>query len=258
MTQQIALDEESRIEVTFLDSQDIVEPDVVSAILLNNAGDPIHTFVLNEDLLQEDIGIYYVLWTPDELGMFSIEFTGEITGSPDMTITREVHVLAFEASLLNDIELNFIAELPTILVDPEELMAFYPDASKVEVAEMIYRYSEEVYSMLGRDADIPLVAYEYVKAATLCALSRIYDYTFSGDASSLSLGDLKISNQSFPRQQINRANAASWCELAAVLREELLRGEANIKSVTKGTRYTNPMPKRGLRSYYGGNGRRSF
>lgn len=102
---------------------------------------------------------------------------------------------------------------------------------------------------------------------------------------SVKLGDFSITNRSIPRSSINRGNATTWCQIAAVLRKEMLASKTVMKGVqpknlpSYGTRTSgkmidpenglvvhlsdrelygpgskvppsdDPMPKRGLRSY---------
>lgn len=272
MRTDVLIGDTIRIQVTFRDwssvgNGDIIDPDIVTVDILDE--DFVRTPEIEEAVKVED-GVYYYDWTPLNAGVFYIEFIGTFNDGQTSVVRERFEVSKVASgpspsgvSLGEDQEFVFATILTPLYVDPEELLHFYPESNNVEVMELISRYSREVAKILGLDMsdpepDVPFLALEYIRAAVLCALSRIHDYTFGGDASSLSLGDLKISNQSYPRDRINRANAASWCELAAILREELMRGEAGIKAVVKGTNYTNPMPKRKLKSYYGGNGRRSF
>lgn len=132
--------------------------------------------------------------------------------------------------------------------------------------------------------ELPFNAYEYIKAATACELSKTYGYG-NDDELSVKLGDFSITNRSIPRSSINRGNATTWCQMAAVLRKEMLASKTVMKGVqpknlpSYGTRTSgkmvdpenglvvylsdrelygpgskippndDPMPKRGLRSY---------
>lgn len=169
-------------------------------------------------------------------------------------ISRNIESISGEI-LLEDQELLFATMVDPLYVDPEEFRVYYTEANDVEIMELVHRFSNEVeYHFKGEDPTF--IAIEYIRAAVLCALARIYDYSGGGDESGLTLGDLKVTSSSaVSRGGITRANAATWCELAAALRGEMLRVISNMKAVVKGTRYKNPMPERHLKSYYGGNSR---
>lgn len=157
-------------------------------------------------------------------------------------------------TLREDFELVFTSgTVARLYVDPSELQALFPEASYVEVLELIRMYSLEMADLLEISATdlIPLDVQEYVKAAAACALTRLYDITGLGGAGDVTfrLGDLSVEGGRSIRNEINRANAGNWCELAAVLREDLLRRQtgAGMRAVVKGSNYPNPMPCRVIR-----------
>jgi len=173
-------------------------------------------------------------------------------------------------------------------LNPEELQSYFPEASLMEIGEIVHFYSLEVKQLYSYNdditgADLNFTTLEYIKAATACELSRTYSYGGDDDVS-ISLGDLSISSRSLPRSQITRGNATTWCQIAAALRKEMLTGKvgpkgfqpkgiptSNIERMKNydpqtgktiylgdrdlygpGERVTmddDPMPKRGLRSY---------
>jgi hypothetical protein len=162
--------------------------------------------------------------------------------------------------LSEDFELIFSSgttiDLP---VDPEELLLLFPDAPYVEILELIQYYTLEVNQLIPDQDDrdeLSAAIVEYIKAAVACALSRLYDPTGLaggvGDAV-FRLGDLSVerrsSGQGGGRSSVNRINAQTWCELAAVLREELIPGRtgAMMKSVVRSSKWCNPMPCREIR-----------
>lgn len=158
--------------------------------------------------------------------------------------------------LPEDFELVFTAGVEgELYVDPAELILLFPTAPYVEVLELINYFSHEVDELL-EDGEITYEAREYIKASVACALSRLYDLSGLGGGvgdAAFRLGDLSVerrsSGQGGGRSSINRANAQTWCELAAVMREELLPGRtgAGIRGVVRGDRWPNPMPARGIR-----------
>jgi hypothetical protein len=141
-----------------------------------------------------------------------------------------------------------------LFIDPVELSMLFPEASAMEVFELVRLYSEEMQTVFrfGPDEPIPVEVQEYVKAATACALMRLYNFGGQGgaDALSIRLGDLQVDNSKSNNAPITKLNASNWCELAAALREELMRinSGAGMKAIMKGSRYPNPMPCRQIRS----------
>ncbi len=119
-------------------------------------------------------------------------------------------------------------------LDPESIQSFFPDASLLEIGEIVHGFSHEVnliYDIDFTDLDpmftieksgaSTFTVLEYIKAATCCELSRTYG--FGGDDElSLQLSDFKITNRSLPRQSVNRGNATTWCQIAAALRKEII------------------------------------
>ena len=119
-------------------------------------------------------------------------------------------------------------------LDPESIQSFFPDASLLEIGEIVHGFSHEInliYDIDFTDLDpmftieksgaSTFTILEYIKAATCCELSRTYG--FGGDDElSLQLSDFKITNRSLPRQSVNRGNATTWCQIAAALRKEII------------------------------------
>jgi len=206
--------------------------------------------VLSESVSSSDsVGEYFYDWTPMDPGVYEVEFIGSFSDGEQIVIAEVFEVVSEyspgSVTLVEDQEFVFATDVEPLLVDPEEFSVFYSDANAVEIVELVHRYSTEVIKLL-KGKEPTLVGLEYIRAAVLCSLSRVYDYG-GGDATSLSLGDLKVSHQVYPRNKITRANAANWCELAAALRQEMLRGIAGMRAVSKGTKFRDPMPERHLR-----------
>jgi hypothetical protein len=129
----------------------------------------------------------------------------------------------------------FAPDIEPIYLDPEQLLPYFPDASMLEVGEFIYTYSTEIkgiYKLLDTEdgSNIPFVALEYIRAATCCELTRVYG-NGGDDELSVSLGDLSITNKSLPRTTLSRANATTWCQIAAMLRKEMLTTRVGIRAV---------------------------
>lgn len=154
--------------------------------------------------------------------------------------------------MLADREVLFCGVLDPMYIDIDDLNQIYPDATNVEIAEQIHYYSLEVKNLLKLEDDvteIPFVAMEYIKAAVACTLDKVYSLS-SGFSTSFTLGDLTI-NKPKATGTLNRGTVNSWCELASVLRSELLSSSSRggFRSVVKGSKYTNPIPVRKIRDF---------
>lgn len=157
------------------------------------------------------------------------------------------------ATIGTDVVITFAAGLDPMYLAPEELSPMFTDAPLTTIAEEIFIASTEVKKILKladdvAEEDIPLIAMEYVRAAVACKLSKTFEGTDDGIISNFRLGDLQVITQPFNKSKINRGNAATWCELAFALRNEMLGEATGFRSVVKGSAYKNPMPVRKLRS----------
>lgn len=157
-----------------------------------------------------------------------------------------------QCTMLSDIELLYCGVLNPMYIDIDEISAIFTEAGNVEIAENIHYFSLEVKNLLGLEEDvteIPFVAMEYIKAATSCSLEKIYA-TGSGFSMSFTLGDLTV-NKPKSSGTLNRGTATSWCELASILRSELLSSTSRggFRSVVRGSKYENPIPIRKIRDF---------
>lgn len=212
-------------------------------------------------------GVYSYEWTPTTTGEYVISFKGT-TGDANITIVDEFFTVVSTltestVSLGRDYEYVFMAGVAPLYVDPEEIRAIYPAVDIIDAIEYIHRYSLEVEKMTG--GLVPdLLAQQYVYAATLCSLSRIFDDAANPallDEQTIVLGDLTVDRGDSDTRSsggLNRGTARTWCELAAAYRRELLSQFTNMRSIVKGTRYTNPMPRRQLKHHYRAHDFREF
>jgi hypothetical protein len=204
---------------------------------------------------------YLYAWTPDQLGSFDLRFFALFAdGSIDVAYNPfTVYETPSEASstsvpLGEDFVFVFSAGFDPLYVDPEELFGVYPEATGVEIAEQIYIASLEVKDFLERPPQMELtaLAIDYVKASAACALSRTYDPVSAGGGALLvSLGDLQVQTggKSSSLRDLNRGNAGTWCELAALLRKELMRSKTGMRATQRGSVYPNPIPIRRIRRF---------
>lgn len=156
-----------------------------------------------------------------------------------------------EHSMIESVELTYCGVLNPMYIDVDELALIYPDAGNVEIAENIHYFSKEVYKLLGlteEPTEVPFVAIEYIKAAAACSLDKVYAVG-SGFSTSFTLGDLTVNKPRSSSKSLNRGNANSWCELASVLRGEILSSSSRggFRGVVKGDKLTNPIPIRKIR-----------
>lgn len=199
-----------------------------------------------------------------EIGTYSATWTAIIDGE-EAAGTETFEVITQEqaesAVLLGaDFELVFTGGMTPLYIDPEELSLFFPDVDLIDIAEQIHYASIFAMDYLDDDGQVTPLMIEYVQATSACALSRLYDPTgMSGmgtGAESVTLGDLSVKEASSfttirQLSDVNRGNVTSWCELAALLRKELLRskGTAGMRSTRKASIYSNPIPSRAIRRW---------
>jgi hypothetical protein len=190
-------------------------------------------------------GHYNYTWIPDNDipdGIYTAHWTGIIDGEEEKGYeTFRVQTSSpTTANLGEQFILNFVTELSPLYVDPEDLQIYFPEVPLSEIAVEIYYASlyVEPYLVDGQPTDL---IREYVEAAAACALSRNYDtsgnYGMGGNEESVTLGDLSVKSSSGSSSRggaaITRGNAATWCELAMVLRKELGRSKTGMRATQK-------------------------
>lgn len=238
----VLVNDSVRLKVKFLDQGDggaQVEADIVSVqVLIKNADAEI---IVNTSATLLSGSEYYYDFTPIEAGTYTVTFTGTTESGNSivskLTLYANSSTTDYEPSvtLRADETIIFAPDLSPLYLDPEELVAIFPDASLIEIGEMIYRYSleiKEIYSLNGDEdgSTLPFIILEYIKAAAACELSRTYG--FGGDDElSLKLADLEITNRSAPRTVATRSNATTWCQIAASLRREVLAKKVSMRGV---------------------------
>jgi hypothetical protein len=238
---------------------------------------------------------YYYDFTPTLADTYKITFVGNLTGGTSITVNQQLYVSTSvdeykpTITLKADETIIFAPDVSPLYLDPEELKPYFPEASLIEIGELIYSHSLEVKQIYSLSDDVTgsslsYTALEYIKAATACELSRTYSYGGDDDVS-VQLGDLTVTTRNLPRSEITRGNATTWCQIAAALRKEMLAGKTGPKGMVPkglpsesiGTSGKNidpetgkvyylsdrelygpgkkilpkedPMPKRGIRSY---------
>lgn len=237
---------------------------------------------------------YYYDFTPTEAGEYKVTFVGTMADTSYITVNQQLYVSTPTdeykpiVTLKHDETIIFAPDVEPLYLNPEEMQAYFPEASLIEIGEIIHGFSLEIKQMYSygdeiTGVDLGFNILEYIKAATACELSRTYNYG-GDDEMSIQLGDLTVSGRSLPRTQVTRGNATTWCQIAAALRKEILAGRVGPKGFQpkglpiaasqkprnydpqtgktiylgdrdlygpgeKVLREEDPMPKRGFRSY---------
>lgn len=208
------------------------------------------------------LGEYRYIWSAPENGKFKIEFTASFASGQTSVNTRFVIVgpLSNIKTLGSNVVYHFLTELDPIYLNPELVLNYYSDADLTEVTELIHWYSLEIKSLLNvrEIKEVTQLMQDFILASVLCDLSKIYTYNggLSGFSSSdsFTLGDLQVKTSSgvggpAGGMGFNRGTVTSWCELAALLRQELTSSNNNLKAIVKGSNFHNPIPVRALRRF---------
>jgi hypothetical protein len=268
MSSNIKPGQKIRVSVRFVDydffanTDELLDPATVTGALYKYS-ETTNVYVLQSVLtpiVQQSIGIYYYDWTPVEDGKFKLIFTGTLPGATPSQVTNErtfyIGTAEPTITLGETVEYNFLGELTPLYLDPSVVKTFYSDVDFVEATEIIYRISLEIQDWFGENVEITSQIEEYILASVMCELSKIH--YFGGGiggfttASEYMLGDLQVkrgAGTSNSRNSLYRGNAANWCELASLLRDELMWSRNNMKSVVRGSAWDNPMPERKLRRF---------
>jgi hypothetical protein len=290
-TDRVVVSDTVRVTVKFkdIDSNGLeveLSPSTVNVTIKNSSG----ATIISTSATSATSSIYYYDYTPTVADTYTVKFTGLLTNTNVVTVEQKLYVSSTNEEyqptviLKNDETITFAPDVTPLFLDPESVLAYFPDASMLEIGEIIYNYSTEVkaiYNLLDTEdgSGLSFTVLEYIKAATACELSRTYGLG-GDDEMSLTLGDLSITNKSIPRNKVTRDNATTWCQIAAALRKEMLAAKVgprgfqpkNLPGLSmydskltdkivypsgrelydpNGTTNINddPMPKRGFRSY---------
>ena len=188
---------------------------------------------------------FYYDYKPSSAGEYKIQFTGTLSDGTLILVEQQLYVSTSTVDYKPTVTLRatetiyFAADVAPLYVDPELLLPFFPEASVLQVEEIIHHYSREVseiYSsssseIVNNGSALNFTAQEYIKAATACELSRTYGYGGGDDEVSVRLGDLEVRNRNSPRSLVTRANAVTWCQIATALRSEMIAHKVGAKGV---------------------------
>jgi hypothetical protein len=253
-----------RIRVKFVDKDPItgvqsdVSPDYVTVTIFDSNNNPVPPTPTNATPITSSE--YRYDFTPTLAGEYRVTFLGTLADTRSITVSQALYVSTPTEEYKPTITLRaeeiiaFAPGLMPLYIDPESIRSYFPDATLLEIGELIHGFSHEVNSIFGikdpnldpvslieEDAENPVdifskqnanpyTVFEYVQASVLCRLTKIYG--FGGDDElSLELADFKVTNRNTPRSNITRANATTWCQIAAALRKEIIAKKVGLKSV---------------------------
>jgi hypothetical protein len=242
-TQKVLVNDTVRIRVRFVDinpstGEEVdIEPVTVLVEITNTAG----SVVVSEDAEPQTPSVFYFDFVPSVADTYNVKFTGILDDGNSVVIQQKLYVSSLEedyrptVTLKADETIIFAPDVDPLYMDPEQLLAYFPDATLLEIGELMHSYSQEVkkiYNIHDDDdgSNLPFIVYEYIKAAAACDLTRTYGFGGDDDMS-ISLGDLSINSRSLPRNIVNRDNATTWCQIATALRKEMLAGKVGPTSM---------------------------
>lgn len=242
MSNEVYVNDTVRIRVSFsdIDSNGVsvpVEPAEVNVLI--TASD--NSTVVEAEATSLTTSIFYYDFTPTQADTYSVKFTGILTDGNSVIVQQVLYVSSSSAEYQSTVILGkdqiilFGATVSPLYIDPEDVLPIFPDATKVEVGEIVHKYSVEVKKLLSLSdeedgTNIPFIASEYIRAATACDLSRTYEFG-GDDETSVTIGDLSIVNRSAPRNIVNRDNATTWCQIATAYRKEMLANKVGPTSM---------------------------
>lgn len=263
MSYKININESVRVYVSFLEYDSINKTyellDVIDPVGLISKYDSTSESYGVESLVSPiqsiSQGLFYYDWTPSSSGEYRFNFTASTTDATPSEKTQDRYYIVGEftsdSTLSESSFYSFLPELSPLYFDAEKLIPYFESIDLIEATELIYKYSLELESWFGTNLTLTQTMIDYIMAATLCDLSKIYVFGGGlggfGSSDGFTLGDLAVtrgSGSSNNKNSLYRGNATSWCELASLYREELLYQNVNMKGVVRGSAYDNIVPSR--------------
>jgi hypothetical protein len=238
----ILVNDTVRLKVKFIDldsdgNQVEVAPVSVSLVISDSS----NVTIVSTAASQLSSSEFYYDFTPSVAGTYKVSFSGILENNTVINVNQQIYVSTPTEDyrptvfLREDEVIVFAADIEPLYLDPDQLTPYFPDAAPLEIGEIIHSYSQEIkniFKFLDTEdgSNVPFIVLEYIRAATCCELTRVYG-NGGDDELSVSLGDLSITNKSLPRTSLSRANATTWCQIAAMLRKEMLTSKVGIKAV---------------------------
>ena len=219
-------------------------------------GTPTSTFTAT----QVSTGVYEYDWTPGVAGTYKLRLNGNYVAA-QTDIEHLKYFLIGDTAASNTLDSSYcitmLGELEPLYVDPEYILQFYSDADIIEVTEIIHRKSIALEEHIGCDPvdALTTLQHDWIVAATMCELSRIYGLSNGGltgfvSASSFKLGDLEVDKGSSSGRLASGSydvgNAGSWCELAFELKQQLNSYKDKMRPVVPGAIYEGVVPSRNI------------
>lgn len=238
----ILVNDTVRLKVKFIDvDQNGNQIEVSPASVLLKIFDSNNTVIVSEEPDSLSSSEYYYDFTPTSAGTYKVSFIGTLSDNTSINVNQQIYVSTPTEDykptvfLQQDETLTFAPDVAPLYIDPELLLPYFPDASLIEIGEFVHMYSlevKEIYNLLDTDdgSTLSFTALEYIKAATACELTRVYG-NGGDDELSVRLGDLSITNRSLPRTSLSRSNATTWCQIATILRKEMLAAKVGMRAV---------------------------
>lgn len=246
-TANVLVNDTVRIKVHFVDvnstteEQIDVNPVSVAVRIYNSSEQQ----VISGSATSLTSSTFYYDYTPSAAGEYRIQFVGTLSDGTLISVEQQLYVSTTTIDYKPTVTLRatetiyFAADLVPLYVDPEIILPYFPEASILQVGEIVHYYSREVteiytsYSneIVNNGSALNFTAQEYIKAATACELSRTYGYGGGDDEVSIRLGDLEVKNRNSPRSLVTRANAVTWCQIATALRSEMIAHKIGAKGV---------------------------
>jgi hypothetical protein len=246
------------IEFDFEDNEDaLADPDSISASI--SAKKDTTGYPVTITLTRLSVGKYSYDWTASEAGSFTFYVTGYFDNDADVVHLKKFLIGSEEpgATLDGPLTITLLSKLEPIYIDPEFILQYSPASDLTEVTEIIWRKSLELEHKLGQTNLIELTSnqHDFIVAAVMCELSRIYGLVNGGltgfnGIEDFELGDLKVStnrSSGFASGAYDAGNAGTWCELAAILKDQLSSVNETFRSVVPGASYAAVIPDRGLK-----------
>ena len=244
-TNNVLVNDTVRIKVYFVDTnpengnQVEVSPVVVNVKIYNGKSEQIISTVAVSLTSSQ----YYYDFTPSVEDQYRINFLGVLSNGSTISVDQHLYVSTRTTDYKPTVTLGatetiyFTPDIAPLYIDPEEILSYYPEASLMQLGEIIHNYSTEVAEIYGssnieiQNGSVNFTALEYIKAATACEMSRTYGYGSGDDEQSIRIGDLQISNRNSPRRMVSRSNAVTWCQIAIALRSEMIAHKVGGKGV---------------------------
>jgi len=269
MNSNINVGQTVRVTIRFIDfnqnlgTDDLLDPTTVEVSLYKfDQSTSAYILVATNltPIIHDSLGIYYYDWTTSEDGLFKLLFIGTLEDATPSTIENPRDFFVGTASpsitLGHNQDFYFLSELDPLYIDPSIILTYFPDGDIVEITEIVYRLSLQLQLWFGENLELTPLMEQFLIAATLCELTKIYPFGGSldgfGNANSFTLGDLQVdkgTGASNKLRDLYTGNAANWCELAALLKNQLMQTKVSGKPYVRGSNFCNPIPNRRIRRF---------